>query len=449
MSASIETVRAWLDAARAASQLQIETIGLSDCAPWTLREGGLHHASGRFFAIRGVRAVPHSDGHAPVYLPLIDQPEVAWQGFIVRPRGAGDVEWLLQAKTEPGNVGGTQIAPSIQATRSNYKRVHQGQPTPFLHEFETSKARFSDAPHSEQGTRFLWKLNRNSIIAVPPDWTPPADGELRWIWASAQAVREALAADSFINTDARSVIASAPWSLLCAGAPLFRSAALMRSFARAHTFGPALPPKYFNQLAQGPDATVRCDFVPLDALPGWCWSENGLAPESHGVGVGFIDVSAADREVARWRQPIITDTQTSECVLLVRPNKDEGVEVLLRPCSEPGFGVRREFGPSYYSGRANAEAVEHLVRSKTTQCVVEITQSDEGARFFKCMARYRVLWAPEAEAAPRFEKGGIWVSLRLLQLFTLRAASTTNELRTLVSLLLSAQADRFFADLEV
>ena len=85
---------------------------------------------------------------------MIDQPELGWLGFVVRTAGAG-VEWLVQAKTEPGNVHGTQLAPTLQATRSNFTRVHGGRPTRFLDLFRAGDAVLSDGPHSEQGSAFL------------------------------------------------------------------------------------------------------------------------------------------------------------------------------------------------------------------------------------------------------------------------------------------------------
>ena len=43
---------------------------------------------------------------------------------------------ILQAKVEPGNINKIQISPTVQATRSNYSRVHGGKTIPFLNYFK-------------------------------------------------------------------------------------------------------------------------------------------------------------------------------------------------------------------------------------------------------------------------------------------------------------------------
>ena len=39
-------------------------------------------------------------------------------------------KYLLQAKVEPGNINKIQISPTVQATRSNYLRIHGGKTIP-------------------------------------------------------------------------------------------------------------------------------------------------------------------------------------------------------------------------------------------------------------------------------------------------------------------------------
>ena len=76
---------------------------------------------------------------------------------------------LVQAKVEPGNIGYAQLAPTVQATQSNYERVHGSQETPFLDWFlgQRQDAVLDDCLQSEQGSRFLGKFNRNMAVRVP------------------------------------------------------------------------------------------------------------------------------------------------------------------------------------------------------------------------------------------------------------------------------------------
>ena len=45
-------------------------------------------------------------------------------------------KYLLQAKVEPGNINKIQISPTVQATKSNYLRIHGGKTIAFLKFFK-------------------------------------------------------------------------------------------------------------------------------------------------------------------------------------------------------------------------------------------------------------------------------------------------------------------------
>ena len=69
---------------------------------------------------------------------------------------------------EPGNVNIIQLSPTVQATKSNYTKVHNGKQPEYLEYFTTSsKSRILiDQLQTEQGARFLKKRNRNMIVEV-------------------------------------------------------------------------------------------------------------------------------------------------------------------------------------------------------------------------------------------------------------------------------------------
>ncbi len=121
----------------------------------------LVHQSGRFFRIEGI-AVRTNFGPTPRWMqPIINRPEIGILGFLTQ-RIGGVLHFLTQAKMEPGNVNLVQLSPTVQATHSNYTRVHEGLRPSFLDYFlERGAARVHvDRLQSEQGTRFLRKRNR-------------------------------------------------------------------------------------------------------------------------------------------------------------------------------------------------------------------------------------------------------------------------------------------------
>ena len=75
---------------------------------------------------------------------------------------------MMQAKIEPGNLNIVQLSPTLQATRSNYTRVHGGKSPNYLEYFNGERDVYVlvDQLQSEQGARFLQKRNRNIIVEV-------------------------------------------------------------------------------------------------------------------------------------------------------------------------------------------------------------------------------------------------------------------------------------------
>jgi oxidase EvaA len=117
-----ESLLQWLQAQRALQTCAVESISLDDSREWLWADGSIKHRTGRFFNVVGVR-----DETTGWHAPLLDQWEIGTLAFIRRER-EGEVEILVQAKLEPGDLGLSQLAPAVQATASNLDRVHGGSP---------------------------------------------------------------------------------------------------------------------------------------------------------------------------------------------------------------------------------------------------------------------------------------------------------------------------------
>ncbi|SNT41317.1 NDP-hexose 2,3-dehydratase family protein [Tropicimonas sediminicola] len=346
MTGEADAIRIWLREARANSHLQLDRVALADCAQWLYRDGGLHHATGRFFSIVGLEVKDVGEARHGRQLAMIDQPEVGWLGFIIR-RTPHGIEWLLQAKTEPGNIDATQLAPSIQATRSNYNRAHGGRPTEFLDLFRGAKAFVSDGPHSEQGTRFLWKFNRNSVLILPDGEAPDASGLEHWKWCPSGSIRDLLADDYCVNTDARSVTATAPWALLADGGALFSAPALAASYEQV--VEPKELESFLDRINALPHGRVpRWQHIALDEMAGFSWGDSGLLDDKNDEQVACFEIRVRGREVDHWYQPFLMQKGQTDHVLLMRLT-EKGAEFFVRLFHEVGFGTRVEYGPSLHS----------------------------------------------------------------------------------------------------
>ena len=69
---------------------------------------------------------------------------------------------------EPGNINKVQLSPTVQATKSNYTRVHEGKAIKYLNFFKNpnQKKILVKSNQSEQGFRYFSKFNTNMIINV-------------------------------------------------------------------------------------------------------------------------------------------------------------------------------------------------------------------------------------------------------------------------------------------
>lgn len=429
----------WLQQYRSANPIDVQPLTWDACIEWDLESGTLMRPDGCFFTVVGGRIQSTEtawDGRAQ---PFIDQPEIGILGFLGRRAADGSVEILLQAKTEPGNVGGTQAGPTVQATRSNYLKVHRGRPTPFLGSFlePDSDATVSDVEQSEQGTVFLGKYNRNAVIQVRSVVEVPGD---RYAWHSIREVGRALTEDFLVNTDARSVLASTSWAYLASPA---------RPFSRWRGSG-QFGEEVLNSYESGSNTSVVAAWLSeqrlgtsvlvmpsrLDHLPGWKIADTGCEEADGTRGVGMVGVVASDREVSRWCQPLVGDSATSRVVLICQ-RRDGILWFLTRASLEPGFREGRQLGPTVQSNHrylASGEVGQFALEAGTS--VLAVDQSEEGGRFWQTISRYDVRLLEDDDVVPRSDDA-IWLTLGQLEDLSRQRAMVTNELRSLLSLILS------------
>ena len=111
-------------------------------------------------------------------------------------------KYLLQAKVEPGNINKIQISPTVQATKSNYSRIHGGKKIPFLEYFKKKNKNFS--LQTEQAFRYYNKKNSNIITFV----SKKIDLDEKFRWFSKIEIYNLLKKKNFINMDTLSVFSS-------------------------------------------------------------------------------------------------------------------------------------------------------------------------------------------------------------------------------------------------
>lgn len=202
---STEDILVWMRQQNEEVVSNIQQIPLTEVRGWAYRDDRIRHDSGKFFSIDGIRINTNYRNTPEWDQPIINQPEIGFLGFIVK-KFHGVMHFLMQAKIEPGNLNIVQLSPTLQATRSNYTRVHGGKSPTYLEYFNGEKevTVLVDQLQSEQGARFLHKRNRNIIVEV--EEYEEFDVKAGFIWVSLGQIKELLRYPNVVNMDSRTVI---------------------------------------------------------------------------------------------------------------------------------------------------------------------------------------------------------------------------------------------------
>ncbi|MFD9941971.1 NDP-hexose 2,3-dehydratase family protein [Nonomuraea sp. NPDC059023] len=391
-------VRSWFEEVAEHTAMTVERLPLEELGGWRrcASTGNISHDSGKFFTVQGLDVrFPGSPVDAWTQ-PIINQPEVGILGILVK-RVNGVPHLLMQAKNEPGNHDGPQVSPTVQATRSNYTRVHQGRPVPYLEHFREPSGRvLADVRQSEQGAWFYRKRNRNMVVETAAD-VEVLDG---FRWLPLGRVHEMLAVPDLVNMDARTVLACMP----ALEAPLpgedgFR-AALIRSRdprqSAVHGIDEVL--SWLSGIRSTVD--ISTEPIPLNRLRQWRRDDGRI---SHDSGRFFdiigVRVASSGREVSGWTQPMIEPVGTGVIAFLVR--RIGGVlHALVHARVEPGYTDVVELAPTV---QCVPENYDHLPPAARPLFLDEVLDADpgrirfdtvlseEGGRFYHARNRYLIV----------------------------------------------------------
>lgn len=395
-------VAAWLEERRAAARVCIERLPLDQLRGWRREAdtGNLRHDSGGFFAIEGIR-VRTNWGRVPYWeQPIINQAEVGLLGFVAK-RIRGLLHLLVQAKIEPGNLHAVQLSPTLQATRSNYGRRHQGGTPRYLAYFTGEKPVrwLLDQLQSEQGARFLRKRNRNIIVELAEDEAIPPHPD--FVWLTIGQLKQLMRRDNVVNMDTRTVLAGIGYGAYAADTLAGVFALAPRGERGRRMLGSALDRDTAHQdfrailswLARlKAEHDLYVERAPLrDIRP---WAElDGEIRRPDGKYFSVIGVRAAidNREVAQWDQPMIQPAQEGLVAFIVRPIR--GVyHFLVQAKLEAGNLDVLELAPTvqcltgnYRTGHNEYSVpyIQDVLAAPPEAILYDAMQSEEGGRFFR------------------------------------------------------------------
>ena len=439
----------WRQSQLELSRFQINSTTISDIPEWSVINGRIAHKSGGFFSVAGLRfqgGYPDSVTNWQ-YQPIILQPEVGILGFLLG-RQSGRKSLLLQAKTEPGNPNGVQLAPTFQCTESNFRCLHGGERAPFYEYFDapSSGQIVSNSLQSEQGTRFFGKYNRNIVVDADHQYVELDSHTMTaWRWIPVVDICNLITEDFTFNTDARSVLASCNWASLCEnGMPFERWSAgsgIGRDLWESNIHTPLesrLEEIRTWLVSCQRDSETNATIVSIDELDGWHSDPGGIMRSGKdSIAVSYYTIQALDREVPTWSQPLMT-SGTPGLVPLIAQRHDGLLRFLVQVSREPGFHEAAQISVPFqvHPGSPNVQAQEALAEwINLSQLVFDCRMSEEGGRFFQEWNRYLVLLAPE-HAQVQQPAECEWLTLGEINALKQAKGMFTNEFRSALSLLL-------------
>jgi oxidase EvaA len=346
---STEELLSWIQELNRTTYVNINECSINDSSFWFYDDynGEVLNRKRSFFSIKGMRRF--ENGEFTGEQPIIIQPEIGYLGIICR-KIDGVLNFLMQAKIEPGNVNCVQISPTIQATKSNFTRAHGGKLPTYFELFEHSE-RYEviyDQIQSEQATRFYKKRNRNMIMIVDEDFEIYPN----FRWMTLGQIKKLMEVDNLVNMDTRTVLSGIP--LVTYGLDdaekeklggLFTDQALFNSIFHSNPQD-NLPWIYQRLNNYKMFRDVKLATVPLNQLVDWKVDEYGITCKKQAdFMVRYYDIEISGREVQHWSQPLFKAIGMATFGLLSCV-KDGKRQYLVKIKPEIGSFDKAEIGPS-------------------------------------------------------------------------------------------------------
>lgn len=399
-----DQILGWMKSQNEEVVSNIMQIPISELRGWSYRDDRIRHNSGKFFSIDGIHIRTNYRNTPEWDQPIINQPEIGFLGFIVK-KFNGVLHFLLQAKIEPGNLNIVQLSPTLQATRSNYTRVHGGKAPTYLEYFNGEKdvLILVDQLQSEQGARFLHKRNRNIIVEVGED--EELEVKEGYIWASLGQIKELLRYPNVVNMDSRTVI-----SCINFGSYSEHSLRLLDAVKRMNGIHSSKPDSFLYSVLSGDNHLnelqdiiqwitslkfkYELDVTPvgISEMKNWIYDGNTIHHESGKYfDVMGCRVEIGNREVVSWDQPMVRSAQEGLMGFIVK--KINGIyHFLVQAKLESGNFDIVEMAPTvqcltgnYRKGKNEYTIpyLEQILNAPNDKIWYSSYQSEEGGRFFQ------------------------------------------------------------------
>ncbi len=427
----------WLEDQRKQTYIQIKQIPFTNLLQWYFEKhtGNLFHESRRFFSIVGANVNTNWGVVTEWSQPIINQPEIGILGILTKEID-NILYFLMQAKIEPGNINYVQLSPTLQATKSNYTKVHKGDTPEYLDYFldSTNNTVLLDQLQSEQGARFLKKRNRNIIIEVDGD-IPLKDN---FCWLTLGQIIKLMEHDNVVNMDTRTVISGIQFGSFskesvelnneleigCKDSSVYHSdllTSVLENTGALNSTDDII--SWITKMKTNYELDV--ERIPLNTVKGWLKDDYKIYHESKSYfSIIAVIVEIGNREVRSWTQPLIKAEQEGIIAFLVK--KINGIyHFLVQAKLEAGNFDIVEMAPTVQcitGNYRNATSeyrppfLDYVLNARPEAVKYSAFQSEEGGRFYREQNRNLIIEVDDY-FPPDIPENYEWLTLNQLKQF--------------------------------
>lgn len=428
----VEEVVEWVKERNASIFASLKPTSIKECQPWFYDESDstIHNEARSFFSIQGLK---YSSKNIKVSQPIILQNEVGYLGFIYRSND-GILEFLIQAKIEPGNVNKVQLSPTIQATKSNFTQKHGGRKPSYL-EYFVDVDRYEvlcDYEEPEQCARFFSKYNRNVAIVVDD----PVETSENFRWLTLAEIKQIMNTyDNLVNMDTRTIISCLPYR------DCFLVEKTESEYSKSFSGIDSSEDIISGLIEKRNESNIVRNLCRLDELTDWNMTDTGMTNPLSPFSVGYFDIHIEGREKTEWRQPLFVAEGSATFGTFIRKNSINGIlEVLIRMKEEVGAKDAFIFAPLIQKEATEEEELTSEIEAYFYEClsekrniITDVVLSEEGGRFYQEQNRNVIIMLDKDIEVP---KDSFWVNFATMSSLIRRDDPVVNiQMRNLFALL--------------
>jgi oxidase EvaA len=379
----------------------VKKKSISSLDKWIYNKNYIYHISKKFFQIQGFRINSNFYKKRNWDQPLIVQKELGILG-IIKIKKNNEYKYLLQIKMEPGNINKCQLSPTVQATRSNFTKVHSGKNIPYIEFFFNNKKikKIFKIKQTEQGLRYYNKKNYNILL----DDTKKIIKKLpNFYWINKKELQYLISRNNIINMDTLSVFSCAI-NKKKGDNPINKISKILNFINNNKK-------KYYASINR----------ISLSKLRNWSAKKNIIINNKKNYfSIIGVSINNNSREINKWEQPIIAQENLAFAGFITKII-NQTLHYLVSFDIKPGLSnsslsctVRTSnfvnYKKNYDLNNFKKNIInKNFIKKKNGKLLYKTIQSDEGGRFYKSQICYSIFQL-DNNYNLKIPKNYIWIS---------------------------------------